>query len=110
MKFYDKVGAPAIPLRVDMHNIEKSLYNTYHAADFESDLHSFFVKINATRSDLELQNAAVEKNSPLSLNLATRFLQVNPSILFNLSDHQMSDLDHIYANSLKKTQSLPAEA
>ena len=45
-KYYPRVNAPAVPMRLNMDDIEGKLKEVYNAFDFECNLYSYFHKIN----------------------------------------------------------------
>jgi hypothetical protein len=99
-RHYDKVNAPAVALRVNMHKIEPSLYEAYSSADFETDLHSFFVKMNshAIDEDIKLDNA--EKNMPLDSEIARKLFSAKPDLLRSLPEDQVIALESLYHKAL----------
>jgi len=99
-RHYDKVNAPAVALRVNMHKIEPSLYEAYGSADFETDLHSFFVKMNshAIDEDIKLDNA--EKNMPLDSEIARKLFSAKPDLLQSLPEDQVIALESLYHKAL----------
>jgi len=99
-RHYDKVNAPAVALRVNMHKIEPSLYEAYGSTDFETDLHSFFVKMNSHVIDEDIQLENAEKNMPLESEIARRLLTANPTLLESLPTSQRTALETLYHRAL----------
>lgn len=99
-RHYDKVNAPAVALRVNMHHIEPSLYEAYGNADFETDLHSFFVKMNSHVIDEDIRQETAEKNAPLESEIARTLFASNPSLLSGLSVEQRTALETLYHKAL----------
>lgn len=99
-RHYDKVNAPAVALRVNMHNIEPSLYEAYGNTDFETDLHSFFVKMNSHIIDHDIRLENAEKNIPLESEIARKLFSSNPKLLPSLPDDQRSALEALYHKAL----------
>ena len=62
-RFYDKVQAPAVPLRVDMHHIEKRLHEKYSRFEYEDDLYRFFCKTNTTLDMLLSETISHKKHT-----------------------------------------------
>jgi len=99
-RHYDKVNAPAVALRVNMHKIEPSLYEAYGSTDFETDLHSFFVKMNSHVIDEDIQLENAEKNMPLESEIARSLLTANPTLLESLPTSQRTALETLYHRAL----------
>jgi len=99
-RHYDKVNAPAVALRVNMHKIEPSLYEAYGSADFETDLHSFFVKMNSHAIDEDIQIENAEKNMPLESEIARTLFAANPGLLQSIPASQRAILETLYHSAL----------
>lgn len=99
-RHYEKVGAPAVALRVNMHEIEPSLLAAYGSGGFDTDLHSFFVKVNAQMAGDELRLTEAEKNSPLESEIARHLLASRPDLLNSLPDDKRVYLESMYHRAL----------
>lgn len=97
-RFYDKVGAPAVALRVNMRRIEPALLETYGASDFDTNLHAFFTRVNAHSLATGLESMSAEKNEPLEDNLVKRLMAARPTLLHGLSNEQCTMLKKYYPN------------
>jgi hypothetical protein len=95
-KYYPKVSAPAVPLRVNMQNIEQNLEFAYSDTGFETDLHSFFMKINSHVIDNKMEKPNVEKDRPLTPEIARYLFATQPEFLQKLSERQRAYLEDIY--------------
>jgi hypothetical protein len=62
-RFYEKVQAPAVPLRVDMREIENRLRGAYSQYEFTEDLHLFFCRTNTTLEMLQSGSVSTSKRS-----------------------------------------------
>ncbi|WP_243361493.1 N-acyl amino acid synthase FeeM domain-containing protein [Fundidesulfovibrio terrae] len=107
-RHYETVGAPAVAMRVDMHSIEPDLRNAYQGSDFDTDLHSFFVKINSHVIDGEMDIASAEKNMPLESEIARHLILNRPDLLDKVTDEQRTYLERIYHKALYAGQRYPA--
>ncbi|WP_235731749.1 N-acyl amino acid synthase FeeM domain-containing protein [Fundidesulfovibrio putealis] len=99
-RHYEKVNAPAVALRVNMQKIEPSLYEAYGNADFETDLHSFFVKMNSHVIDEDIRVENAEKNMPLESEIARKLFTSKPDLLKSLPDEQRIALESLYHKAL----------
>ena len=106
-RHYEKVNAPAVALRVDMHKIEPSLYEAYGNTDFDTDLHSFFVKMNSHIIDSDIKTENAEKNIPLESEIARKLLTSNPNVLSDLPAEQRASLETLYHKALFAGQRSP---
>jgi len=107
-RHYDKVDAPAVALRVDMHGIEPALRSAYKGSDFDTDLHSFFVKINSHVIDDDMEISSAEKNMPLESEIARSLLNNRPDLLDDLNIEQLAYLERLYHKALYAGQRNPA--
>jgi hypothetical protein len=98
-KYYESVGAPAIALRANMDSFSKSLEGAYSETDFETDLYSFFVKVNNDIIEPEMQYS-VEKNKLLDMQLARELFKARPELLQNLDPKQREYLEVAYHQAL----------
>ncbi|MFZ5426144.1 MAG: N-acyl amino acid synthase FeeM domain-containing protein [Thermodesulfobacteriota bacterium] len=99
-RHYQKVDAPAVALRVDMHSIEPSLLQAYGSTDFDTDLHSFFVKVNASSIEKDYERMTAEKNAPLESEIARALLAAKPDIISSLPDRERIHLERMYHKAL----------
>jgi hypothetical protein len=95
-RHYAKVDAPAVALRVDMRNIEPALRHAYSGSDFDTDLHSFFVKINSHAIDTTMDTRCAEKNAPLNPEIAEHLLLARPELVRGLSLEKLAELERLY--------------
>lgn len=105
-RHYAKVNAPAVALRVNMDKIEPSLQEAYGNADFETDLHSFFVKMNSHVIDEDIRIEKAEKNMPLESEIARKLFSSKPDLLQSLPDEQRNTLETLYHKALNAGQRL----
>lgn len=99
-RHFEKVNAPAVALRVDMHSIEPSLRGAYAANEFDTNLHRFFVKINSHMIDQNTVFTRIEKNAPLESEVARPLLEAHPELLDNLTADQHAYLTTLYHKAL----------
>lgn len=62
-KFYEKVQAPAVALRLDMDGIEERVREKYSRFEFTEDLHNFFYRTNTTLDMLLSGSISAKKTS-----------------------------------------------
>ncbi|UZP67567.1 hypothetical protein N1030_00965 [Desulfovibrio mangrovi] len=98
-KHYEAVGAPAVALRANMDSFSKSLAGAYAEADFETDLYSFFVKINHAENEPEVEYSA-EKNRLMDMQLASELFDARPDLLRSLNPKQREYLEVVYHQAL----------
>ena len=106
-RHYEAVGAPAVAMRVDMHTIEPDLRRTYQGSDFDTDMHSFFVKINSHVIDGDMDIASAEKNIPMESDIARHLIHSRPEMLALVTPEQREYLERIYHKSLYAGQRYP---
>ncbi|MFV0422342.1 ThiF family adenylyltransferase [Oleidesulfovibrio sp.] len=105
-RFYEKVGAPAVALRIDVRAIKDSLKEEYGVPhgeeDFETNLHHFFVVTNTILPGAKPSFGpdSVTKNSPLSPYAANHLLRARPEVLDSLEDEQRDYLERVYHQAL----------
>ena len=84
-RFLEKVGAPAVPLRVNLETLENSLYHAYSQNSFETDLHAFFTSVvdpYAQPGQGRVSRRGLDPYSAYSL------LRQRPEIMKSLSEEQ----------------------
>jgi len=99
-RYYSKVDAMAVALRVDMHTIEASLRQAYAASDFDTDLHNFFLKINSHTIDSNMARQQVEKDKPLDDQTFRCLLSSHPELSRDLAPRQRAILETLYGVDL----------
>lgn len=105
-KHYSKVDAPAVALRADMRQIESDLFKAYHSNDFDTNLHSFFVKVNARPANQDHEGDESEKNFPLDMNTVRHLLQANPTMFNGLTPGQLAWMKQMYGDIIEQTPPL----
>ena len=100
-KWYDKVDAPAVALRVNFASADKEFEKAYSSNDFDTDLHSFFVKVNNTILDPRLEYP-VERNKPMDSYAAKTFL--TPKLLDELTPVQREYVEYVYHTAIYNPQ------
>ncbi|GFK93915.1 hypothetical protein NNJEOMEG_01753 [Fundidesulfovibrio magnetotacticus] len=102
-KHYGKVDAPAVALRADMRDIESALFKAYHDNDFDTNLHAFFVKVNARPGGHEVDGESSEKDYSLDNDIMRHLLHSNPFVLHALSPGQLAWLKQTYGCVISQT-------
>ncbi len=94
-RHYDKVGAPAIPLRLELDKFADRLAEIYHDSDFETDLHAFFTNFSDPMLGAvgHAAKGARRKLEPYSIFY---FLRNRPEILASASSDQKKFFNTIY--------------
>jgi hypothetical protein len=95
-RFYDKVGAPAVALRLNLDHVEEKLRETYLPLDFDCDLFSFFYRTNRFAGDARCGPDGVRKLSPLDLETVLHLHEQRPDILVSLSPPQREYVCSVY--------------
>ncbi len=93
-RYYAKVSAPAVALRLEVAKFEENLEKAYADGDFETDLHSFFTQFGDPL--LQGQEARGRKRRQLDPYSAYFFFRQRPDILRALSEAQHAYLTSIY--------------
>ena len=101
-KHYPKVNAPAVPLRLNLDDIDKKLRDAYDTVDFECNLYDYFIRM---RGDGQPDHSpAVNKNMSLlpsnkksmDKETAEYFIGIDPSVINSLSPVRKTYLESIY--------------
>lgn len=92
---YEKVGAPAVPLRLDMTKFTQRLEEVYSGGDFETDLHAFFTNFSDPLL-ASVGNAARGTRKALSPYSAYFFLRNRRDLLSNLTEEQKAFIKGYY--------------
>lgn len=94
-RLYEKVGAPAVPLRVDMGTLELNLFNAYAENDFDTNLYTFFTKFSdpLVPGEEMLSGRRRRQMGPYTVHF---LLQQRPEILKNLTAPQSACLNGLY--------------
>jgi hypothetical protein len=95
-RFYDKVGAPAVALRIDMDHIERNLLEKYRNIEIEGNLYEFFCKLNTTLEELQSGSTFVERRHPMDPATAESFYLARPEIFESISTRQREYLRTLY--------------
>lgn len=98
-RYYPGVDAPAVALRIDAHKYDQRMDDAYGESDFETDMLSFFTKVNNVIMDPSIEYP-VERMKPLEMETARYFFSRRPEILDNLNPTQMSVLTNMYYDAL----------
>lgn len=94
-RWYKGVGAPAVALRISFRDYDDAMLNAYGQSDFETDLHSFFTKVNNSIMDPHILYP-VERKKPLSPENLCYFLEKRPEILDSLTKEQRNRFRLMY--------------
>ncbi|WP_035105524.1 N-acyl amino acid synthase FeeM domain-containing protein [Desulfohalovibrio reitneri] len=89
-RFFEKVGAPAVALRVSFDNIEEKLAKTYGGMDFDTDLHGFFVQMNRNPMEPDIPEYQVERRRPLEYEVARHLLANKPELLCDFKNEEQA--------------------
>ena len=98
-RYYPKVNAPAVALRLNMDTVEKKLKDAYNALDFECNLYTYFHKI-AGRKKTESNLTGLTKERPLDIKTARYFLS-KEDVLKGISPAQREYIESVYRGQLK---------
>lgn len=96
-RYYDKVGAPAVALRVDMRSIKPSLRDAYGESDFDTDVYSLLVqKDNVHARATGLDTLSLEKCKPLVCETLAKLLALRSTVLEGLTNRQFAAFQQYY--------------
>lgn len=99
-KHYPAVGAPAVLMRADFDTYAERLMETYAVSDFETDLASFFLKLNTSHVDQHIESLGYERHEFLDYDAARYFFQQRPEILEKLNSEQLAYIERAYHKAL----------
>tara|TARA_Y100001954_G_scaffold234121_1_gene288832 strand:- start:18474 stop:19370 length:897 start_codon:yes stop_codon:yes gene_type:complete len=94
-KWYEGVDAPAVALRVDMDNYERKMTDAYGEADFDTDLLSFFTKVNNVILDPNIEYP-IKRTLPLDMSTVKGFITKRPELLETMTEDQEQLFRMIY--------------
>lgn len=94
-KWYPGVEAPAVALRVDLATYDQKMDNAYGQSDFDTDLLSFFTKVNNVILDPNIEYP-INRSLPLEMSAVRRFMKARPDLLEGMTDHQRQVFSMIY--------------
>lgn len=94
-KWYPGVDAPAVALRVDLDNYGEKMANAYGESDFDTDLLSFFTKVNNVILDPNIEYP-IKRQIPLDMASVQEFLAARPEVLDPLNKEQRQVFEMIY--------------
>ena len=101
-KHYPKVNAPAVPLRLNLDDLNKKLRDAYDTADFECNLYDYLIRM---RSDVQPDRSPAvnkdisflsSKRKLMDKETAEYFIRTDPSIVNGLSPACETYLESIY--------------
>ena len=92
---YDKVGAPAVALRVNLETFEDNLFESYAKNDFDTNLHAFFTKFTDPLVPGE-QMLSGKRRRQLDPYTVQFLLRQRPEILEGLSESHVDCLNDLY--------------
>lgn len=95
-KYYPKVGAPAVALRLDLDDIRSKLRQTYSPLDSDCDLYSFFHKVTDIHITVHNGKHYLKKSRILDANTVRYFFIEKTNVLKNATPHQMNYIRSIY--------------
>jgi hypothetical protein len=95
-RFYPRVGAPAVALRLNLDHVEEKLRETYRALDFDCDLFSFFYRMNQIGAEPQSERTGVRRAIPLDDETVLHLHGQHPEILSALAPAQRNFLCAIY--------------
>lgn len=104
-RWYKGVNAPAVALRISMREYDQQMYDAYGQADFDTDLLSFFTKVNNVIMDPNIEYP-VERMRPLNQDALRYFLSMRPEILDGLAPEQRKLFQLIYHDAIYAQGSL----
>lgn len=94
-RMYASVGAPAVALYADVASYADKLEDAYGNADFETDLLSFFVKMNNVVMDANI-TYPVDTDNPMEQIIAQRFIEARSSLFDTMTSNQRQIFRAIY--------------
>lgn len=95
VRHYDTVDAPAVALRINLHEAMDELQEKYgDDGDFETNLFAFFARMNSDEN--ETTDDAVRRDRPLEPYTAYYLLQQRPELLDHLTEPQRDHIETIY--------------
>jgi hypothetical protein len=96
-KYYPKVSAPAVALRLNLDDIYKKLRQAYSALDFDCDLHSFFDKVSpGALTEADGTDALVKKRRIMDTATVRYFFIEKTNVLEKATPEQMDYIKTIY--------------
>jgi hypothetical protein len=96
-KYYPKVGAPAVALRLNLDDIYRKLRQAYSALDFDCDLHSFFDKVTpGALPESDGTDALVKKRRIMETDTVRYFFIEKTNVLEMATPEQMDYIKSIY--------------
>lgn len=95
-RFYARVGAPAVALRINMDNIEEKLQDKYKDFDTDGNLYDFFCKMNSTLQELQTGWAFCKKQRPMDMETAEFFWKSRTDIFEKMTPPQRKYFMEIY--------------
>ena len=101
-KHYSSVNAPAVPLRLNMDDIDKKGRDEYDTADFECNLYDYFFRMRSDgqpdRSPATNKNMSLLPSNKKSMDKETAeyFIGTDPSIINGLSPVCKTYLESLY--------------
>lgn len=99
-RHYPSVGAPAVLMRANFDTYAERLTQTYSSNDFETDLAAFFLKLNNSHVDQDIQAFEYERHELLDYDAARYFFQQRPDILERLNPEQLAYIERAYHKPL----------
>ena len=99
-KFYDAVNAPAVAMRVNFDTYQEKLKAVYGDSEVETDLGSFFLKMNYSSVDPDIEAIDVERNQLLDYDAARDLLMHKPTILEGLTQKQYEYIERMYHKAI----------
>ncbi len=106
-RLYEKVGAPAVALRINLNEYEQDLITAYGENDFETDLHAFFNEFSDPLLPGDT-NPSGKRRKILDPYSAYFFFRRRPEVLEELNDAQREYFAEIYhLNALEKFPDRP---
>ncbi len=96
---YEKVGAPAVLLRVDFDEYANRLEEIYGENEFDTDLSAFFSKVNNRMLDPNIIYPP-KRNRPLDYDAARYLFAQRPEVLDSLTDEQFRYVTSLYNKAL----------
>lgn len=95
-RHYEQVNAPAVALRIDMHDIDARLEEKYSGFAFETDLHTFFCRMHAPSEAMVRAGVPGRKSAALPTGMVRRLLNDSDGLRYQLSDEQGALLESLY--------------
>ncbi|TVM16944.1 hypothetical protein DPQ33_11110 [Oceanidesulfovibrio indonesiensis] len=95
-RHYERVNAPAVALRIDMHEIDDRLKEKYSGFEFDTDLHKFFCRVHPPSDELVQSCKPGRRRALLDMRAVRRLLADAPGLADSLNHAQAEYIESVY--------------